>query len=669
MCGVVLYKNTTPRESIHLSERNNIDTLGSDKSNIKDYGRAICRVAPSQIRMKESGSFTLTVDTRDAKSPGFYTIVIYVLNWKKRDLRYYEGTDDSNGKESDDFLNNLLESGEAQVAETICLPHRSGVPRLAPVSEIWIVDDAATDTEAAIKKDDVSSSRENSDLRPAETVPPALSEFAIVRGDTVELGPPEGFDLIPVNIALSSSSGRSHSDSRYAYLCTRSVQIRPGAEVVVETILVWGSFEDVPKGYDSVELPIYRTKSDSKDNDDDDAGGKRTALAYLCYRTESLPADEKTTASTESKIASSAPEDSSKTNEDEATAPSEPVVDIKNMRRIADDLRKVNASLSEKLSRVMHLREEKRRLAGDSEEDRDGETYTSDASKRDSKSGSELTKGDGTDVAARLAMKSKNAEIIRQHQQNLDEWESLETALMQFRDDSNQKAMELQIRLDDKEAKGNEIEDSFADFKREITLASENSRTGKKIPKKKVREMESAERKKEESLERMRIANIKYRMQLRKLEKSIRAKEQLAEGLHLVDFEQLKIENQTLHEKIEERNEEIQKFVKKTTKAVQVLTHIKEKLFFMHDRHAKLRDELVDVDKNIASKRQELGRIKSDRDAHSARTKAAATKHSQKIFTGNKVLLADYESRKSHIRVLHGKIDALKKEFKLLASK
>lgn len=35
----------------------------------------------------------------------------------------------------------------------------------------------------------------------------------------------------------------------------------------------------------------------------------------------------------------------------------------------------------------------------------------------------------------------------------------------------------------------------------------------------------------------------------------MKAKEELAEGLHMIDFEQLKIENQTYSEKIEERNE------------------------------------------------------------------------------------------------------------------
>lgn len=38
----------------------------------------------------------------------------------------------------------------------------------------------------------------------------------------------------------------------------------------------------------------------------------------------------------------------------------------------------------------------------------------------------------------------------------------------------------------------------------------------------------------------------------------------------MIDFEQLKIENQTVNEKIEERNEEILKLRKKNTTTVQV---------------------------------------------------------------------------------------------------
>ena len=59
-------------------------------------------------------------------------------------------------------------------------------------------------------------------------------------------------------------------------------------------------------------------------------------------------------------------------------------------------------------------------------------------------------------------------------------------------------------------------------------------------------------------------------MILKKMENKFRAKEQLAEGLHLIDFEQLKIENQSLNEKIEERNEELLKLRRKNSTTVQV---------------------------------------------------------------------------------------------------
>lgn len=63
------------------------------------------------------------------------------------------------------------------------------------------------------------------------------------------------------------------------------------------------------------------------------------------------------------------------------------------------------------------------------------------------------------------------------------------------------------------------------------------------------------ELKKEEEVKQVRLENIKLKNRLKKREQQLKAKEELAEGLHLIDFEQLKIENQTYNEKIEERNE------------------------------------------------------------------------------------------------------------------
>jgi len=76
--------------------------------------------------------------------------------------------------------------------------------------------------------------------------------------------------------------------------------------------------------------------------------------------------------------------------------------------------------------------------------------------------------------------------------------------------------------------------------------------------------------------------------------------EELADGLHLIDFEQLKIENQTYNEKIEERNEELLKLRKKITNTVQVLTHLKEKLQFVQAENTLLKSSLREVEGKVA---------------------------------------------------------------------
>jgi histone deacetylase 6 len=97
---------------------------------------------------------------------------------------------------------------------------------------------------------------------------------------------------------------------------------------------------------------------------------------------------------------------------------------------------------------------------------------------------------------------------------------------------------------------------------------------------------------------------------LKQLEDQVKEKEELAEGLHLIDFEQLKIENQTLNEKIEERNDELHKLQKKTTTTVQVLTHIKEKLSFVMQENKVLDGELGGLETSVSNLRDRLTKNK-----------------------------------------------------------
>eukprot|EP01029_Cantina_marsupialis_P018814 TRINITY_DN4345_c0_g1_i1.p1 TRINITY_DN4345_c0_g1~~TRINITY_DN4345_c0_g1_i1.p1 ORF type:complete len:519 (-),score=184.98 TRINITY_DN4345_c0_g1_i1:274-1830(-) len=224
-------------------------------------------------------------------------------------------------------------------------------------------------------------------------------------------------------------------------------------------------------------------------------------------------------------------------------------------------------------------------------------------------------------------------------------------------------AMDLQRKLDEKEGKSTDISESFLEFKREIAKSAINSRTGKPIPRRIIAQFEAANAKKDEEVEKVRLRNISLRQQYKKLETKLQEREQLAEGLHLIDFEQLKIENQTWNEKIEERDEELHKLRKKTTTTVQVLTHIKEKLQFSSCESEQLREKLQVLDSQLTQKRDKLTKAKHIREK--LRTEEAQLRHEQG-FINNDDLVLDFEQRKNEMRVVHEQLRELKSRYEEL---
>merc|ERR1711988_779305 len=159
----------------------------------------------------------------------------------------------------------------------------------------------------------------------------------------------------------------------------------------------------------------------------------------------------------------------------------------------------------------------------------------------------------------------------------------------------------------------------------------------------------------------MRLSNINRRNLLRKVEMSLRQKEKLADGLHLIDFEQLKIENQTLNEKIEERNEELLKLRKKTTTTVQVLTHLKEKLQFVQAENQVRKQELSDFEVELTAKRDLLTQIKHERDALRAEN---AARRQQRGLVSSEELLIDFEKRRQLLDTKKAEVAALTERHK-----
>lgn len=226
--------------------------------------------------------------------------------------------------------------------------------------------------------------------------------------------------------------------------------------------------------------------------------------------------------------------------------------------------------------------------------------------------------------------------------------------------DYQQLGQDLQTRLDDKEAKEKSISTSFKQFKKEILSKAEHSRTGHHIPKAQVQLIEAAEAKREEELEHIRLKNIALRTAQKKLDREVRARDQLAEGLHMIDFEQLKIENQTFNEKIEERNEEIAKLKRKKTTTVQVLTHIREKLRFIEKNNRNLQDSVNKLDAVITRLRNVVTSYKLERDSIRLENKEWKAKQG---FATNELLLTDYENQKNSTEILKAQVVELKSRY------
>lgn len=82
----------------------------------------------------------------------------------------------------------------------------------------------------------------------------------------------------------------------------------------------------------------------------------------------------------------------------------------------------------------------------------------------------------------------------------------------------------------------------------------------------------------------------------------------------MIDFEQLKIENQTLNEKIEERNEELHKLKKKITTTVVILSHTREKYQFIVKQNERKNEELAELTNDLTTIKTKLSTLKRKRE-------------------------------------------------------
>ncbi|XP_034267608.1 coiled-coil domain-containing protein 96 [Pantherophis guttatus] len=271
---------------------------------------------------------------------------------------------------------------------------------------------------------------------------------------------------------------------------------------------------------------------------------------------------------------------------------------------------------------------------------------------------------------AEVLNKAKSKDRVRELEHHISDWEQrysrylamLEKLRSQQAEETAWYQKEIDALHRSCDQKLTKVESEWKTYqavKKEVAVYTMGRRLGgKQAAIKEVDKIQAKEQSKEREMTEVRLENIKLKHRIQKLDASLKAQEELAEGLHLIDFEQLKIENQTYNEKIEERNEELQKLRRKVTNTVQVLSQVKEKLQFVEAENQGQKAQLMAVESLVAQNRDILTRTKQARD----KLRIDNQRLQQKCgLLGNTLLLRDFEEKVDAAEILKEKLEILKR--------
>ncbi|XP_023422581.2 coiled-coil domain-containing protein 96 [Cavia porcellus] len=275
-----------------------------------------------------------------------------------------------------------------------------------------------------------------------------------------------------------------------------------------------------------------------------------------------------------------------------------------------------------------------------------------------------LRRKKGLDAAAEPPDKGPEPEAPEKEQAYLHHLATLEELKKQELDDLEwyQKEVgQLKQQCQEKLARVEKKWRQFQALKKQVVMQAMGScrmRGGRQAALREVEQIQALEDKKEKEMSAVRLENVQLKQSLAHFETRMRAQEDLAEGLLLIDFEQLKIENQTFNEKAEERNEEVVKLRGKVTNNVQIITHVKEKLHFLDMKNSCKKMELLGIEAQVALRRDILTKTKQARDS----LRVDNHKLNQKCgLLGKESLLRDLEEKADRTKLLTQRLEALKR--------
>ncbi|KAF5287498.1 hypothetical protein FQA39_LY04126 [Lamprigera yunnana] len=259
--------------------------------------------------------------------------------------------------------------------------------------------------------------------------------------------------------------------------------------------------------------------------------------------------------------------------------------------------------------------------------------------------------------------RKKMDHVLKETDQQVDsqtKYDKKLDAMVTFKELDDRKRNNVNLELSDLRAQKDEhqalFEANFASMQnREKDIGSGliNTQTGKPISEKVIERLIKRQNEKMMEIVKMRLTYIKLRNRVNEKKANLHKLDTIGENLHLIDYEQLKIENTSHTEKNEDRDEELNKLKVKMSETMQCLAHVREKTAALQIdyQHVKNCAENIVLDANAC--RERVNSVKKARDNY--RQSIVKMISDSGLLTKPK-LLCDMEESIEEIKLLEDQI-------------
>lgn len=239
----------------------------------------------------------------------------------------------------------------------------------------------------------------------------------------------------------------------------------------------------------------------------------------------------------------------------------------------------------------------------------------------------------------------------------LTSWRNLRADCSRLRAQFDATIEDTKAQLAAAEAKAKQAADGLIALQLETAKIAVNLSTGRHLPERLIHERlkQSGAALAETNQARLRFIRLRSRSDA--LRQTLNEREQLSEGLHLIDFEKQKADNATLSAKAADRESECARLRAKTAAALQVLAHMKEKIFFTRTEVVTLTQQLEQKTASAGEIKEYLRQLKREREWFTSGADALRAEHGT---VTNPVLLDDYEEQMERRAELAHRVEQMK---------